>query len=99
MMSFLSMKTALGRPNCFHVGDEQAAGGVDGDPVRFVELALALAFLAPGLAELAVLGIFDDPRVGLIAMAVGAEYIAVRRGHHVGRRADLMVAATAYPRA
>src|SRR5467141_6097 len=33
------------------VGDEHAAGGIEGDPMRPVELALRLALLAPGLDE------------------------------------------------
>ena len=51
------------------------------------------AFLAPGLDELAVLGELHDARVGVAAMSVGDEDVAVRRGHDGGRRVELVRAA------
>src|SRR5262249_11165607 len=49
------------------VGDEQASGGIHGETMRHVEFARALAFLAPRLDELAILGELDDAGVGLLA--------------------------------
>ena len=56
------------------------AARVEEDRVRHVELAGAVAFLAPRLDERAVLREFHDARVDV---AVGDEDVAVRRDRHV----------------
>src|SRR6266446_780308 len=71
------------------VGDEQAPGRIESEPVRHVEFARALAFLAPRLDELAVTGELDDAGVGLVAVPVGDEDIAVRGDDHVGGRVEM----------
>src|SRR6266436_1951161 len=71
------------------VGDEQAPGRIESEPVRHVEFARSLAFLAPRLDELAVAGEFDDAGVGLVAVPVGDENIAVRGDNHVGGRVEM----------
>src|SRR5215831_15360766 len=71
------------------VGDEQASGGVECEAVRGVEFARSLAFLAPRLDEFAVAGELDDAGVGLIAVSVGDEDIAVGRHNHVGGRVEM----------
>src|SRR5579862_9447632 len=57
-----------------------------------IELALSRTVPAPGLDEFAVARIFDDAVVGLVAVAVGDEDIAVRRDHDVGRPVELVIA-------
>src|SRR6266567_323819 len=63
--------------------------------MRFVEFALSLAFLAPGLDELAVLGKLHDARIGLLAVTVGdpdipviVDAYAVRADKHLGAECD-----------
>src|SRR5262249_24941507 len=65
------------------VADEDAALGVDGNRVRRVELSGRRAFLAPRLDELPVLRELDDARVGIPAVPVRDEDVAVWRGHDV----------------
>src|SRR5580704_14713500 len=74
------------------VGDEQPARRIHGQPVGDVELALPGAVVAPGGEEFAVARVFDDAVVGLVAMAVGNENIAVRRDLDVGRYVELVIA-------
>src|SRR5580704_6897333 len=57
-----------------------------------VELALCRAVVAPGGEEFAVARVFDDAVVGLFAVTVGDEDIAVRRNHDVGRAVELVIA-------
>src|SRR5450631_1238840 len=57
-----------------------------------VELALSRAVVAPGGDEFAIARIFDDAVVGLVAVAVGDEDVAVRRDHDVGRAVELVIA-------
>src|SRR6266849_2898207 len=71
------------------VGDEQTAGGIEREPMRHIEFAGCGAFLAPRLDELAVSGELDDAGIGLVAVAVGDEDIAVRRYRHVRRRVEV----------
>src|SRR5258706_6312564 len=71
------------------VGDEQASGRIEREPVRHVELARSLAFLAPRLDELAITGELDDAGVGLVAVPVGDENIAVRGDNYVGGRVEM----------
>jgi hypothetical protein len=54
--------------------------------VRHVEFARRRTFLAPRLDELAVLGELDDPGIGLVAVTIGDEDVAVRAssGESVG---------------
>src|SRR6266849_531198 len=71
------------------VGDEQTPGGIEREPVRHVEFARSLAFLAPRFDELAVSGELHDAGIGLVAVSVGDEDIAVRRDDHVGGRVEM----------
>ena len=57
--------------------------------VRDIELARRRALLAPGLDELAVLGELHDARVGVAAVSVGDEDVAVRRDDDGGRRVEV----------
>ena len=62
------------------IGHPQQALGVDGDPVRDVELAGLGSFSAPGLDELAVLVELEDARIafpGAGRVALGDEQISV----------------------
>ena len=70
------------------VADIDVALGVGGDAVDEVELALALAALAPGLDPVAVLADLGDAR---IHVAVGNVDRAVRSPGHVGRLAEAAV--------
>jgi len=60
------------------IGDEQPSFGIESETMRTVELARSRSLLPPGLDEFPVLGELDDPRVGVAAMAVRDEDIAVR---------------------
>src|SRR5580693_5631071 len=60
------------------VGDEQAAARVHGEPMGNVEVAGTCALLSPGLDELAGLVELHDARIGVAAVAVGDEDVAVR---------------------
>src|SRR5882672_10219426 len=73
------------------VGDEEPSLRIHRQPMRRVELARSRALLAPGLDELAVLGEFDDARVGVAAMAVGDEDVAVRRDQHIRWRVEMLL--------
>src|SRR6185369_11810958 len=56
--------------------------------MRHVELAWPLALLAPLLDVLAILVELDDAVVGIAAVAIGNEDVAVRRHQDVGRRVE-----------
>src|SRR5689334_964810 len=59
------------------VPDEQPALGIHRDRVRAIELARPRSLLAPGLDELAIFGELHDARIGVAAMAVCNEDVAV----------------------
>src|SRR5262249_45612739 len=71
------------------VGDEQASGGVQREPVRHVEFAGPATFLTPLLDELAVSRELHDTGVGLVAVSVSHEDVAVRGDDHVGGRVEM----------
>src|SRR5690242_2832509 len=68
------------------VGDEQPASRIHGKAMRHVELARSLALLAPLLDVLAILVELDDAVVGIPAVAISDEDIAVGRYQDVGWR-------------
>src|SRR5580704_12845681 len=74
------------------VGDVKPAGRIHGEAVGDVELALSRTVVAPGGDEFAVARIFDDAVVGLVAVAVGNENIAIRRDQDVGWAVELVMA-------
>src|SRR5580704_5728840 len=74
------------------VGDVKPARRIHSQPMGDVELALSRTMVAPGLDEFAVARIFDDAVVGLVAVAVGDEDIAIRRDYDVGRAVELVIA-------
>src|SRR5262249_5768979 len=80
------------------VADEDPSLRIDGDGVRRVELAGGRAFLAPRLDELPILRELHDARVGVPAMSICHENIAVRRGHYVARTIEGVGAVTSTPR-
>src|SRR5262249_6502598 len=67
-------------------------------PVRGLELTRRGAFLAPGLDELARLVELDDPGIGIAAVAIGNEDVAVRRRDDVGRGVELVWAVAGHAR-
>src|SRR5215471_8532630 len=71
------------------IGHEQTSGGVEREAVGYVEFAGPRTFLPPRLDELAVTRELDDAGVGLVAMSVGDEDIAVRRYDHIGGRVEM----------
>src|SRR5262245_48708351 len=79
------------------VADEDPSLRIDGDCVRRVELAGGRAFLAPRLGELSILRELHDARVGVPAMSIGHENIAVRRGHYVARTIEGVGPVTSNP--
>src|SRR5262245_26152927 len=80
------------------VADEDPSLRIDGDGVRRVELAGPLAFPAPRLDEFPVLGKLHDARIGVSAMTIGDENVAVRRGHYVARTIEGVGPVTSNPR-
>src|SRR4030081_1833500 len=60
--------------------------------MRAVDLARPRSLHAPGLDELAVLGKLHDARIGVAAVAIGNEDVAIGSRHHGGRRVELVVA-------
>src|SRR5204863_3710860 len=65
------------------VADEQPSPGIHGEGVRRVELTAIGSLPAPGLDEPSVLRELHDARVGVSAVSVRDENIAVRSGEHV----------------
>jgi len=65
--------------------ESTAAGRIHRQAVRHIELARPLALLAPLLDVLAVLVELDDAVVGVAAVAIGDEDVAVGRHQDVGR--------------
>ncbi len=65
------------------VADEQPSFGIHGEGVGLVEFAGGGAFLPPGLDERPVLREFHDARIGIAAVPVGDENVAVRRGDDI----------------
>src|SRR5205823_1104993 len=65
--------------------------------MRLVEFAGRLAFLAPGLDELSVLGKLDDARIGLLAVTIGDKNVAIGRDQHVGGRIEMAAVGARYP--
>src|SRR5215475_13019711 len=59
------------------VTDKKVSARIHRERVRGVELARSGSLLAPGLDELAVLGEFDDARVGVAAVSVADENITI----------------------
>src|ERR1700756_1033758 len=70
------------------VAHEQAPARIHGERMRRIELARRRALLAPGLDELAVLGEFDDTGVGVAAMSIADENVAIGRDQDGGRRVE-----------
>src|SRR2546427_4373520 len=67
------------------VADEDLSLRIDSDGMRRVELAGARAFPAPRFDERPILRELHDARVGVPAMPIGDESIAVRSRHDVAR--------------
>src|ERR1039458_572607 len=67
------------------VADEEAAGGIESQAVGSIELAGGRALLAPGLDERAVFGRLHHAGVGVAAVSVGDEDLAVGSDGHGGR--------------
>src|SRR5258708_1624359 len=67
------------------VGDEQAAGRIHRQRMRQGKLPLAAAPLAPCGDELPFFGELHDPRIGVTAMAVADEHIAIGADEHIRR--------------
>src|ERR1039458_474811 len=67
------------------VADEEAAGGIESQAVGSIELAGGRALLAPGLDERTVFGKLHHAGVGVAAVSVGDEDIAVGSEGHGGR--------------
>src|SRR5713226_117416 len=67
------------------VGDEQAAGRIHRQRMRQGKLPRAAAALAPCGDELAFFGELHDPRIGVTAMAVADEDIAIGGDEHIRR--------------
>src|ERR1019366_9412709 len=67
------------------VPDEEAAGGIESQAVGSIELAGGRALLAPGLDERAVFGKLHHAGVGVAAVSVGDEDLAVGSDGHGGR--------------
>src|ERR1700757_2515616 len=63
------------------VGHENPTLGIHRDSVQLVELALPLAVLAPSCDLLAGLVEFDDTVVGVVAMAIADNNVAIGRNH------------------
>src|SRR5579871_161605 len=72
------------------VAKEQPAARIHRQRVRAVHLAGGAALLAPGLDELAGLVKLDDAGVGVAAVTVGDEDIAVGRDQYSGGRIELI---------
>src|SRR5262249_22992722 len=70
------------------IADEQASARVHCQRVRRVELAGCTAFLSPGLDELAILGEFHDAGIGVAAMSVANENVAIGCDQYRGRRVE-----------
>src|SRR5216684_3796734 len=72
------------------VAKEQPAARIHRQRVRAVDLAGRAALLAPGLDELAGLVELDDAGVGVAAVAVGNENVAIGRDQRRGGRVEFV---------
>src|SRR5262249_20704398 len=72
------------------VAEKEPAARIHRDRVRDVDLAGTGTLLAPGLDELAGPVELDDARIGVAAVAVGDEDVAIRRGDDRRRRVELV---------
>src|SRR5882757_8547506 len=72
------------------VAEKQPSLRIHRERMRTVHLAGACALLAPGLDEGAVFGKLHDPRVGVAAVSVGDEDIAIWCDQDRGRRVEFI---------
>src|SRR3954464_10523108 len=72
------------------VADEEPPARIHRRRVRNIELAGARAFLPPGLDELAVLGEFYDPRIGVAPVSVGDKNVSIGRDQNCRRRIEFV---------
>src|SRR3954453_3474233 len=79
------------------IANEEASARIHRQRVRDIEFARARAFLPPGLDELAVLGEFYDPRIGVAPVAVGDKNVAIGRDQNCRRRIEFVRAVAGDP--
>src|SRR5215471_16387619 len=70
------------------VADKKASARIHRQRVRGIELARSGSLLAPGLDEFALLGEFDDTGIGVAAVSVADENVAIGRDQNGGRRVE-----------
>jgi hypothetical protein len=67
------------------IGDKETAAGIHRKGMGRIQFSRLCAALSPRLDEPAVLREFHDPGVGVAAMAIGDEDVAIWRDDHVRR--------------
>src|SRR5262249_18441425 len=76
------------------VGDEETSSRIHCETMRRIELTGPCSLLTPRLDELAVLIELHNSRVGISAVSVSNEDIAVRSGDHIRRLVECILAVT-----
>src|SRR5262249_8320204 len=70
------------------VADEQVPARIHRERMRGIDLTRGAAFLAPGLDEFAGLVEFDDAGIGVAAVSVADENVAIGRDQNRGRSVE-----------